>query len=544
MPSIGAADVLADHSSTPQPPGSTATVSAASSAGPEGTAQSDNNNSDNNDNSTATHAQIYHAYHHNVPFYYPQPHQQHHHQPQQPFMAYPQAGGHDTTAASPLSSGYATAMSGSPVAGSAFAGIAQHQQIPGTVAAYGHFLGPGAASPTGSPVGSPAGFSGIDVWASSPPPPHSPSSPPNMRGRHHHHHYHNHYYSDPDAGAAIVAPQAPGAGDSIAQSAATAAEEAVDARNVYIRNLPEDCGDEALVAMACAYGEIESSKSIIHETTGKCKGYGFVKYRTAEQATLAIRGFTAQGYESTLARDSFKARLKRLQDKSSANVYISNLPSDIDEAALTELIKPHPVVSARILRDAVTGHHKGAGFARMPDRETAQRVIDRLKGMRLPNSPGPLLPRIADSEGQKQLKKQANADGSASGSGGGANRADDASFLRSASTSPLMWSPVLLYSSAAAAVAAASPPTLHSFDALGHVPAGVVIDSHSQRRLSAVSGSPPSLGMPHSPILASASLHQHQHQHQAYAAASPPGGVYAMPAPYPGYAASSGYASP
>ncbi|KAJ2603089.1 hypothetical protein EV177_006737, partial [Coemansia sp. RSA 1804] len=358
MPSIGAADVLADHSSTPQPPGSTATVSAASSADPEGTAQGDNNNSIsyNNDNSTATHAQIYHAYHHNVPFYYPQPHQQHHQQNhQQPFMAYPQAGGHDTTAASPLSSGYATAMSGSPVAGSAFAGIAQHQQIPGTVAAYGYFLGPGAASPAGSPVGSPAGFSGIDVWASSPPPPpHSPSSPPNMRGRHHHHnhHHHNHYYSDPDAGAAIVAPQAPGAGDSMAQSAASAAEEAVDARNVYIRNLPEDCGDEALVAMACAYGEIESSKSIIHETTGKCKGYGFVKYRTAEQATRAIRGFAAQGYESTLARDSFKARLKRLQDKSSANVYISNLPPDIDEAALTELIKPHPVVSARILRDA------------------------------------------------------------------------------------------------------------------------------------------------------------------------------------------------
>ncbi|KAJ2781004.1 hypothetical protein GGI15_003355 [Coemansia interrupta] len=225
--------------------------------------------------------------------------------------------------------------------------------------------------------------------------------------------------------------------------------EAVDSRNVYIRNLPEDCTDEVLVHMAMPYGEIESSKSIINEETGKCKGYGFVKYRLQHQAECAIEAFNAQGLQSTLAKDSFKSKLKRLQDKSSANVYISNLSPDIDEDALVELIKPYTVVSARILRDTLTGQHKGAGFARMPDRETAMLVIDKLKGLRLPNSSGPLLPRIADSEGQKQLKKHIN------GEGGG--RFDDP-LVRSETTSPLMWSPVLLYSPTG------SPP-LHAYDA-------------------------------------------------------------------------------
>ncbi|KAJ2642763.1 hypothetical protein GGF44_001491, partial [Coemansia sp. RSA 1694] len=139
--------------------------------------------------------------------------------------------------------------------------------------------------------------------------------------------------------------------------------EAVDSRNVYIRNLPEECTDTVLARMASPYGGIESSKSIIDEITGKCKGYGFVKYRTADQAEKAIEAFNAQGLHSTLARDSFKSKLKRLQDKSSANVYVSNLSSDIDEAALVDLIRPHPVISARILRDTHTGQHKGAGFA-------------------------------------------------------------------------------------------------------------------------------------------------------------------------------------
>ncbi|KAJ2483034.1 hypothetical protein EV174_003063, partial [Coemansia sp. RSA 2320] len=122
--------------------------------------------------------------------------------------------------------------------------------------------------------------------------------------------------------------------------------DAVDSCNVYIRNLAEDCTDAELLRLARPYGDIESSKSIIHEVTGKCKGYGFVKYRTVEQAERAIEAFNAQGLHSSLAMDSFKSKLKRLQDKSSANVYVSNLSTDIDEAALVDLIKPHPVVSA------------------------------------------------------------------------------------------------------------------------------------------------------------------------------------------------------
>ncbi|KAJ2844169.1 hypothetical protein IWW36_005284, partial [Coemansia brasiliensis] len=210
----------------------------------------------------------------------------------------------------------------------------------------------------------------------------------------------------------------------------------VDSRNVYIRNLDEDCTDEKLVEMAAPLGEIESSKSIIDSSTGKCKGYGFVKYRTEEQAARAIEAFNAQGYSSTLARDSFKAKLKRLQDRTSTNVYISNLPADIDEDRLIELLQPHMVVSARILRDGRTGAHKGAGFARMSSRESALQVIDMLKGLELPNAPGPLTPRIADSESQKMLKKQqTHVEMSSLRSNSG-----DSAF-RSNNTSPLMWSP-------------------------------------------------------------------------------------------------------
>ncbi|KAJ2080967.1 hypothetical protein H4R24_002684 [Coemansia sp. RSA 988] len=288
---------------------------------------------------------------------------------------------------------------------------------------------------------------------------------------------------------------------------------AVDSRNVYIRNLGEDCTDETLVRMASPFGEIESSKSIIQETTGKCKGYGFVKYRTEEQAARAIEAFNAKGLHSTLAKDSFKSKLKRLQDRNSANIYVSNLPTDIDEEQLVEIIKPYPVVSARILRDSLTGQHKGAGFARMVDRETALQVIESLKGLRLPNAPGPLIPRIADSEGQKQLKKQINGEQS--------RPIDEGNiFVRSGATSPLMWSPVLVYSPAA------SPP----------LTATGVFDQQQPE------GADQSRRIPSPQIDRYTTQH---HQQQVVSGT----GVYALPAHYGGYASmgfglSGSYMSP
>ncbi|KAJ2821946.1 hypothetical protein FBU31_004741, partial [Coemansia sp. 'formosensis'] len=375
-----------------------------------------------------------------------------------------------------------TPVSASSVSGSGFAMIGAQIIGPGVVSSHGPaFAYYGSPSLSGSPPQSPL--------VQQLPPLVSAGTLPGVRD-----YEPAHIPARPHLGAPIVLDMGCSA-------------EAVDSRNVYIRNLPEECTDSVLVRMASPYGIIESSKSIIHEVTGKCKGYGFVKYRTADQAERAIEAFNAQGLQSTLAKDSFKSKLKRLQDRSSANVYVSNLSPDIDEAGLVELIKPHPVVSARILRDTLTGQHKGAGFARMPDRDTALLVIEKLKNIRLVNAPGPLQPRIADSEGQKQLKKQVNGEG---------GRFDDV-LVRSGATSPIVWSPVLVYSPAGSPPA----PPPHGFDLLP-----------AQRQMSTSPAEQRYVGA--MPI--------HHHLQQASYSATP--GMYAIPsAHYAGYA-SSGYASP
>lgn len=54
-------------------------------------------------------------------------------------------------------------------------------------------------------------------------------------------------------------------------------------------------------------------------------------YSSEDQARVAIQQLNAQGLQASFAKESFSTRLKNLQDPSSTNIYLSNLPLDVDE---------------------------------------------------------------------------------------------------------------------------------------------------------------------------------------------------------------------
>lgn len=124
-----------------------------------------------------------------------------------------------------------------------------------------------------------------------------------------------------------------------------------------------DTTDEKLKALAGRFGDIVSSKSIIDHSSNQCKGFGFVKFYNFKDAEDCIRGFHHLGYESSFARESFYSQLKKLHDDDNTNLYVSNLPKDINEHELGAIFAPHKVCSSRILRDG-QGNGRGVGFAR------------------------------------------------------------------------------------------------------------------------------------------------------------------------------------
>jgi hypothetical protein len=60
--------------------------------------------------------------------------------------------------------------------------------------------------------------------------------------------------------------------------------------------------------------------------------FGFVQYYSFESCENCIRGFFYLGYQASFAQKSRNSRLKDLEDRSSTNIYCTNIPIDWTEA--------------------------------------------------------------------------------------------------------------------------------------------------------------------------------------------------------------------
>ncbi|KAI8942414.1 hypothetical protein NX059_000488 [Plenodomus lindquistii] len=181
--------------------------------------------------------------------------------------------------------------------------------------------------------------------------------------------------------------------------------------NVYIRGLLPETTDEMLHAWGKRFGDIQSSKSIIDNKTFLCKGFGFIKYHNFEDAEDCIRGFHYLGYEVSFARESFYSKLKKFSDESNTNLYVSNIPKNMNEHELALIFAPHKVCSSKVLRDPA-GTGRGVGFARFESREICDEVIKTFNNMPISKAGGEehlIQIRFSDTHEQKMLKQQTAA---------------------------------------------------------------------------------------------------------------------------------------
>ncbi|XP_042218810.1 protein alan shepard-like, partial [Homarus americanus] len=178
--------------------------------------------------------------------------------------------------------------------------------------------------------------------------------------------------------------------------------------NLYIRGLSPETTDKDLVDMCKKYGNIISTKAILDKNTNKCKGYGFVDFESPAAADKAVKGLQAS---------SIQAQMAKQQEQDPTNLYIANLPPQMNEAELEQLLAQHgQVISTRILRDNNV-QSRGVGFARMESREKCELIIQMFNKKVLRGAKEALLVKFADSGNKKRnqykAKEQSNWERSA-----------------------------------------------------------------------------------------------------------------------------------
>jgi RNA recognition motif-containing protein len=144
-----------------------------------------------------------------------------------------------------------------------------------------------------------------------------------------------------------------------------------------------------------------------------CKGYGFIMFAKAEEASAAISFLNQEGYPASMARASISSKLRGLQDNFSCNLYFANIPQSFDEKKLAEYLRAHldeahsdcagVIESVRVLRSH-DGQSKRVGFARFSNRKAAESIMSKLNGTIFEGSSEPAHVRFADNSAQKMLK--------------------------------------------------------------------------------------------------------------------------------------------
>ncbi|KAH7924940.1 hypothetical protein BV22DRAFT_1129446 [Leucogyrophana mollusca] len=221
--------------------------------------------------------------------------------------------------------------------------------------------------------------------------------------------------------------------DSLSQPLPGSSRSSQPTPNVYINGLPPHFPEQELFALARPFGEVKSVRSFTRHVSDKPTGYGFVLYGDVESAERCIEGlrkyrnlhpsFSKQVHRipgTSFAQngvplpadlhdeDSFKARMEKLRDDSSTNLYIEGLPLSIDEDSLTALMLPHNIKSSRFFKTKLSDPPRIIAFVRLETRSAAEDTIERLHGrmVRGWNDPGCRISvRFADTAEQRELRR-------------------------------------------------------------------------------------------------------------------------------------------
>ncbi|KAJ2492943.1 Protein phosphatase PP2A regulatory subunit B [Coemansia sp. RSA 2050] len=153
--------------------------------------------------------------------------------------------------------------------------------------------------------------------------------------------------------------------------------------NIFIKNLDPSIDNKALHDTFAAFGTVLSCK-VVTNNHGNSLGYGFVHYETreaAEQAIANVNGMLLNDIKVFVGHHVGRAeRVERTKGLRAqfTNVYIKNLDTEVDEAALSELFSSCGVITSAVIQREEDGKSRGFGFVNFEDHEAARKAVEEL----------------------------------------------------------------------------------------------------------------------------------------------------------------------
>lgn len=154
----------------------------------------------------------------------------------------------------------------------------------------------------------------------------------------------------------------------------------------YVGNLDPQVSEELLWELFVQAGPVVNVYVPKDRVTNLHQGYGFVEFRSEEDADYAIKVLNMIKLYGKPIRVN-----KASQDKKSldvgANLFIGNLDPDVDEKLLYDTFSAFGVIvtNPKIMRDPDTGNSRGFGFISYDSFEASDAAIEAMNGQYLCN---------------------------------------------------------------------------------------------------------------------------------------------------------------
>jgi splicing factor 3B subunit 4 len=160
---------------------------------------------------------------------------------------------------------------------------------------------------------------------------------------------------------------------------------AIEQRNqeatAYCGNLEEKCSEEMLWELMIQAGPVVSVHMPRDKVTGLHQGYGFVEFRTEEDADYAVKVMNMIRLFGKPVRVNKASSDKKALDVG-ANLFVGQLDSAVDEKLMYDTFSAfgHVTQTPKIMRDLDTGNSKGFGFVSFDNFESSDLAIECMNG--------------------------------------------------------------------------------------------------------------------------------------------------------------------
>jgi polyadenylate-binding protein len=162
--------------------------------------------------------------------------------------------------------------------------------------------------------------------------------------------------------------------------------------NVYVKNFGEELDQDKLQELFSKYGSITSC-TVMTDSEGKSKGFGFVAFEKPEEAEVAVtemNGYEIPGSDRRMTvcraqkKSERQAELKRkyeaqkaerMQKYQGVNLYVKNLDDSVDDEMLRQNFESYgKITSAKVMCDE-NGRSKGFGFVCFEKPDDATKAV-------------------------------------------------------------------------------------------------------------------------------------------------------------------------